>query len=138
MDALATVDDYESRYGAAPDGARVGLLLGDATALLLSAYERRFGTAYERGAHTAFDRAACAVCCAVVSRAINVPSGMTGASQLSQTAGGYSASVTFSNPTGDLFMTRADLRRLGLSGNRIGSVEAMTWADRGVYGSDNR
>lgn len=130
MDAFATVSDYEGRYGAADDQARVALLLEDATALLLSAYERHYGSEYEEGAHAAFDRNARAVCCAVVSRSLNVPTGMEGVSQLSQTAGSYSASATFSNPTGDMFVTKGDYKRLGIYGNTLRAIDAMTYADR--------
>lgn len=136
MDAFATVSDYEGRYGAADDQARLALLLEDATGLLLSAYERHYGAEYAAGEHAAFDRNACAVCCAVVSRSLNVPSGMEGVSQLSQTAGSYSASATFSNPTGDMFVTKGDYRRLGLYGNRLRAIDAMTYADRGEDGAD--
>lgn len=71
-----------------------------------------------------------AVACSIVSRAANVPLGLAGASQYSQTAGSYNASVTFANPTAELWLGKADLKRLGLAGCRIGSIDAMTGADR--------
>ena len=90
----------------------------------------RDGGEYRQGEHGAFDRAACAVACSIVSRAVNVPLGLAGASQYSQTAGSYNASVTFANPTAELWVGKADLKRLGLAGCRIGSIDAMTGADR--------
>ena len=69
--------------------------------------------------------------CAVVSRAMSAPLGLAGATQYSQTAGSYNASVTFANPTAELWLGRSDLKRLGLAGCRIGSIAAMTGADRG-------
>lgn len=129
--AFATLADYELRYGKVADAERdrVGALLEDASDMLLSAYESRWG-AYAEGEHAAFDRSACAVACSIVSRAVNVPLGLAGATQYSQTAGSYNASVTFANPTAELWVGKSDLKRLGLSGCRIGSIEAMTGADR--------
>ena len=115
--AFATLADYELRYGKVADAesGRVGALLEDASYMLLSAYESRWG-AY--------------AACSIVSRAVNVPLGLAGATQYSQTAGSYNASVTFANPTAELWVGKSDLKRLGLSGCRIGSIEAMTGADR--------
>lgn len=131
---LATVADYAARYGQPTDEGRVAALLEDATALLLSAYEQCHGAAYQEGERPAFDRAAKATCCAIVSRALNVPTGFEGATQYTQTAGSYSASVTLSNPTGDLWLSKSDRQRLGLVGYRIGSIAPMTAADRGDDG----
>lgn len=130
---FATLVDYESRYGkvAEADGGRVEALLSDASDMLLTAYESRWG-AYKAGDHAAFDRSARSVACAIVSRAVNTPLGLAGATQLSQSAGGiYNASVTFANPTAELWVGKSDLKRLGLAGTRIGSIDAMTGADRG-------
>ena len=130
-EGFATLADYELRYGAVADGDgdRVSALLADASDALLAAYESAWG-GYKAGDHPAFDRAACSVAFSVVSRAVNVPFGMAGASQLSQTAGIYNASVNFANPTGDLWLGKSDLKRLGLAGCRIGSIDAMSGADR--------
>ena len=49
--------------------------------------------------------------------AIDVP---FGASQASETAGAYSQSVTLANPYGDLFITKAERRKLGLGAARAG------------------
>ena len=128
---FATLADYESRYGevAEGDGGRVEALLSDASDMLLTAYESRWG-AYKEGEHAAFDRSARSVACSIVSRAVNTPLGLAGATQLSQTAGSYNSSVTFANPTAELWVGKSDLKRLGLAGTRIGSIDAMTGADR--------
>ena len=110
--------------------ARTEVLLQDASDLMLAAFEDRIGE-YTEGACPAFDRAAPAVCCLLVNRVLSAPSAMAGATQYSQTAGSYNASVTFANPTAELWLGRSDLKRLGLAGCRIGGIEAMTGADRG-------
>ncbi len=119
-----TLEEYAARYGTPPDPGRVSALLTDVCDMLLTAYEGRWGC-YVKGAHAAFDRGYKAVACAVVSRAVNVPDCFAGATQYSQTAGAYNASVTFANPTSDLWLGKSDLRRLGLAGTRIGSIAPM-------------
>lgn len=119
-----TLDEYADRYGMPPDPGRVSALLSDACDMLLTAYEGRWGC-YVEGAHQAFDRGYKAVACAVVSRAVNIPDCFAGATQYSQTAGAYNASVTFANPTSDLWLGKSDLKRLGLAGTRIGSIAPM-------------
>lgn len=126
---LATAQDYSARYPGGDD-ARVPALLEDASAMLVSLYRQRHGVPYREGDSAPFDLNAKAVCCAMVSRAINAGAGVFGATQVQQTAGSYSASASFAGPTGDLFTTKSDLERLGLSGQRIWSIAPMTAADR--------
>lgn len=128
---LADLAAYEARYGPAADAARASALLADASAMLVTAYERRWGEAREEGAHPEFDRSAAAVCCAVAHRALSAPGDMAGVSRYSQGAGAYTASVSFSNPTGDLWLSKSDLSRLGLDGCEVWSIPPMTDADRG-------
>lgn len=121
--SFATVDDYAARYGTPDDESRVEALLEDAAAMLAAAFRRHFGRAYEEGYSDDFDASATAVCCAVVSRAVNVPSGMVGVTQFTQTGGPYSASFSSANPTGDLYLSKSDLERLGLVGTRVWSIQ---------------
>lgn len=124
-----TLEEYASRYGTPSDPDRVAALLSDACDMLLTAYEGRWG-GYTAGARPAFDRGYRAVACSVVNRAASVPDAFAGATQYSQTAGAYNASVTFANPTADLWLGKSDLRRLGLAGMRIGSIAPMAGEDR--------
>lgn len=119
-----TLEEYSARYGTPSDPWRVSALLSDACDMLLTAYEGRWGL-YVEGAHPAFDRGYKAVACAVVGRAVNVPDAFAGATQYSQTAGDYNASVTFANPTADLWLGKSDLKRLGLAGMRVFSIAPM-------------
>lgn len=119
-----TLDEYAARYGTPADSSRVSALLSDACDMLLTAYEGRWGY-YVEGSHPAFDRGYKAVACSVVSRAVSVPDCFAGATQYSQTAGSYNASVTFANPTSDLWLGKSDLKRLGLTGTRVFSIAPM-------------
>lgn len=127
---FATLDDYAGRYGAPTEPDRVSALLGDASDTLLSEYELYWGRPYRKGDHPAFDRSAKAVCCALVHRAVVTEGSVPGATQYSQGAGGYTASVTLASPGGDLYVGKSDRRRLGLAGCRVGSIRPMTAADR--------
>lgn len=122
MDAFASVEDYTKRYGDVVDSDRVEVILSDASDAMLNAYESFWGESYQKGAHEQFDRSATAVCCAIAHRSLSVPAWFEGASQYSQTAGSYNASITFSNPTGDIYLSKTELKRLGLYGQRIGAV----------------
>ena len=114
MTAFATIEDYTARYGEPADSGRATALLDDASALLLSAYEGFWGEDYAEGAHAAFDRSACAVCCMVVNRVLAAPAAMLGATQYSQGAGGYTASVSY-----EMYLGKSDLKRLGLDVQRM-------------------
>lgn len=134
--SFATKADYEKRYGSgAPE--RVEVLLQDASALLRSNFIAYHQTAYIEGLNLRFDENACAVTCAIVARAVNVPAGFEGASQYSQHAGPYESTLTFANPTADLYVTRSERTRLGLSGIRIGSIQPMFKQDHEVNDGSN-
>ena len=130
MAIFAKVADYAARYGEPKDAERTGALLADASAILQTEYEEYHGHPYYAGAHPAFDRSACAVCCSMVARAESSASVPGGATQLTQTAGSYSASVSFSDPAGSLYVRRGDLARLGLSGSRCFSVAPEIGGER--------
>lgn len=135
MDAAGTVfaklGDLEERWRplGGEEGARAAVLLGDASDMLLAAYEERFGCAYEPDARPSFDRAAPAVCCAMVRRAMGVPDGFAGATQMSQGGGGYTASVSFGGALGDLYLGKSDLKRLGLTGSTIRAITPVVRDD---------
>ena len=120
MAALASVDDYKARYGEPADSARTEVLLQDASDLMLAAFEDRIGE-YTEGACPAFDRAAPAVCCLLVNRVLSAPSAMAGATQYSQGAGIYTASVTYGSGWGDLYLGKRARRRRGPPGRAVGA-----------------
>lgn len=72
------------------------------------------------------------VTCAMVHRSM-MSGAYAGLSNVSQGAGGYTASVAVYNPGGDLYLTRNEKRALGIGGARIGSVAPVI---DGWYGSN--
>lgn len=63
------------------------------------------------------------IACDLVRRILTVPTDQQPATQASQSAGPFSASITFANPTGDMYLTKAERRRLGISRQRAGFVD---------------
>lgn len=127
MEPFATVADYEARYGEVEDEARVSALLQDATNIIAS----QPGFAMHEGDDTWFGVLE-TVTCAMVHRSL-MSGAYAGLSNVSQGAGGYTASVSVYNPGGDLYLTRNEKRALGIGGARIGSV--APYID-GWYGSN--
>lgn len=62
------------------------------------------------------------IVCAMVKRAM-LSRDSSGISQQSETVGSFSASYTWSNPTGDLYLTREERRQLGLGAQHAGGWE---------------
>ncbi|MBS6940806.1 MAG: hypothetical protein KH142_04870 [Slackia piriformis] len=110
---FATFDDYAARYDAAEaDAERVGVLLGDASAVVAASLPA--------GADIgALAPLLTSTVCAMVNRAF-VASGMAGVSNYSEGAAGITASVTYANPSGDLYMTATEKAALGIGGGFVG------------------
>ena len=64
----------------------------------------------------------------VVARTLMTSTDMEPMSQITQSAGGYSASGTFLVPGGGLFIKKSELARLGLRRQQCGVIE--------IYGTD--
>ena len=62
------------------------------------------------------------VSCNMVIRAMSAAQDTFGLSQSSMTAGPYTQSWTYSNPSGDMYLTKAERKMLGISGGYIGSI----------------
>lgn len=127
MTPFATVADYEARYGGVDDEARVSALLQDATNIIAS----QPGFAMREGDETWMGVLE-TVTCAMAHRSL-MSGAYAGLSNVSQGAGGYTASVSVYNPGGDLYLTRNEKRALGIGGARIGSVAPVI---DGWYGSN--
>lgn len=124
MTPFATVEDYEARYGGVDDEARVSALLQDATNIIAS----QPGFAMREGDDTWLGVLE-SVTCAMVHRSM-MSGAYAGLSNVSQGAGGYTASVAVYNPGGDLYLTRNEKRALGIGCGRIGQTDP--------YGCDAR
>lgn len=108
---LATVDDLRSAgvdVGPA-DESRASFLLEWASALVRS----------ELGGEPDPD-AGRLVCCSAVGRALEAD--RAGVTQSSETVGPFSLGLTYANPSGDLYLTKAERSLLGCGRARVASV----------------
>lgn len=120
MEPFASVAQYEARYGEADDEAALTEVLMDATREI-SAELRRAGIDFIDPSPE-FADSLMQACRSMAYRAIGsgdspVPAGAT---QYSQGAGGYTESYTLGNPYGEVYMSKAERRLLGIDRARIG------------------
>lgn len=118
--AFALVSDIESRWRdlSTDEETRATVLIDDASAMLESLV-----TVDE----TDTKQAALlkTVCCSMVIRSMSATqSDVFGVSQATMTAGPYTQSQTYSNPTGDMYLTKLEKRLLGITSGYIGSIRA--------------
>lgn len=69
------------------------------------------------------------VSCAMVERAMKADGQAAGVSQMSRTMGPFAQSATFANPTGDLYLTKAERRLLGIGKQRAFSIDLLAPVD---------
>lgn len=69
------------------------------------------------------------VVCSMVKRAMQGPAALDGVVQSQQTAGPFQQGVTFANPSGDLYLTKLEKRRLGIGVQRAFSVDLLAEDD---------
>lgn len=115
--AYATIEDLEARWRQLADSeqARASILLEDAASRIdVAAPPAGPLTEPER-------RVRLIVSCDMVKRAMQAPDA-AGVEQTTQTAGSFSTQMTFANPAGDLYLSRADLRLLGVLRQKAGNV----------------
>lgn len=115
--AYATVSDIEARWHtlAPSESAKAGTLLDDAAAILdtlavLDSSDPNVAANLKM------------VSCNMVIRAMSSSADTVGMSQGSMTAGPYTQSWTFANPSGDMYLTRMEKRLLGVTQGYIGSI----------------
>lgn len=113
----ATVSDLEVRWRplTVAERSTATALIGDAEDMLVS-----LGVPddpeWERSG------VARAVVCSMVRRAMQATGALAGVSTASQSASPYSASLTFANPTGSLYLESQEKRALGITSMRMGSI----------------
>ena len=119
--AFADVSDLESRWRelSTDEEARANVLLDDASAMLSALVEVDSSDAGQAELLKI-------VCCDMVIRAMSATAADTfGVSQTSMTAGPYTQSFSYSNPSGDMYLTKLEKRLLGISTAYIGSIRPM-------------
>lgn len=119
--AFADVSDLESRWRdlSTDEEARANVLLDDASAMLSALVEVDSSDAEQAELLKI-------VCCDMVIRAMSATSyDSFGLSQSSITAGPYTQSFSYSNPSGDMYLTKLEKRLLGISTSYIGSIRPM-------------
>lgn len=117
---LATFEDVAARPGGASlDQEAVEAKITDASAMLLSMMGSRYDDTDDVQAAVLT-----AVCCSMVIRALTSYSTDVGfgVSQHSMTAGSFNESFSYSNPTGDLYVTSQEMKALGIKKSRIGTI----------------
>ena len=112
--AYADVSDLESRWRELSTGeeSRAGVLLEDASAMLATLVAVDEGDEQQAAILKI-------VACNMVKRSMS-SGDMEGLSSMSQTIGSTTASVSWSNPDGTLYLTRNEKRMLGIGGGRVG------------------
>lgn len=113
---FASVADIEARWRelSTSERTKATALLSDATALLLA-------NGVVPDISDAIKSALLkSITCNMVIRSMPVGDNFNfGVSQYSQTVGAVSESFTMPNPTGDLYLTRAEKKALGISGSKV-------------------
>lgn len=114
---FATVDDVATRWRALSESetTRCTALLSDASDLIRTSCPN-----WQTASETSLRR----VTCAAVIRALQ-SGDMTGITQSSQTAGPFTQSWSYSNPSGDLYLTKAEKKTLGGT-VQCGSIDMST------------
>lgn len=121
MAAFAEVGDLESRWRPLTpvEAGRASVLLGDASVMLRAQF-RSIDAKITAGTMDA--ALPLLVVCDMVKRALIAPVDDPAAVTRQQTAGPFSQSVTYSNPSGDLYISKADRRQLA-GGQRASYVD---------------
>lgn len=112
---FASADDLASRWHELTDDERskVETLLADASDKIITDCPH-----WTQASETTLRR----ICCAMVKRAM-LNEGMEGISQNTQTANGFSEANSYSNPDGDLYLTKSEKRSLGCGVQRMWSID---------------
>lgn len=116
LESFATVDDLESRWRELDEQekARASFLLLDASNYIRVLAGKDFADADEQTIEVLK-----AVTCDVVKRVMLADIDNGAISTMQQTAGSYSESLNFANPTGDLYLTSLEKKLLGISVQKI-------------------
>lgn len=122
--AFAEVSDVEARWRtlSATEEIQAGILLEDASAMLSRLVQVDESDAEQAGLLKV-------VCANMVVRRMASSAAPIGTDQSSITAGPYSQTYRFAAPSGDMYITKAERRLLGIASGYIGSIRPMIGAD---------
>jgi len=128
MAAFATFCDLEARWRPLSEAerTRADVLLEDASELVRSLnpnIDEQIAVGIVR------EGVAKAVACAIVKRAMQSVGDYDGITQMSETTGPFTQSASFANPTGDLYLTKDERRRLKIGSQKAGSVDLIAVED---------
>lgn len=124
LTVFATIDDINARRATPLTGTAATMATtkaSDASAIIqseLSAAGIDWSTRWANG--EAYAALLTATTCAMVERAIM--SVLPGVKSRQQSAGPYSFTDTMANPTGDLYLTSAERKALGIGRGRFGCI----------------
>lgn len=124
MASFAEVTDLEARWRplTIAEQARATVLLEDASAMLrveMPTIDARLAATPP----TLDLQIPKIIVCKMVKRAMQAGDEGAGVGSLQQTAGPFSQSTTFSNPMGDLYLTKAERKMLGAGGTAAFSID---------------
>ena len=124
--AYAGVSELEARWRSLDETeqARAAVLLEDASAML----DALTDGPHDPEAEPDYCKLLAIVACNMVQRSMGADADAFGLSQQTMTAGPYSQSWSFSNPSGDFYLTKAEKSMLGLGGG-IGHIRPMIGGD---------
>lgn len=127
MQPFASTDQYEARYGEVDDPEALEEVLMDATRAICAELDKA-GIPYD-GPDEGFADRLMQACRSMAYRAMGPDSSEVplGATQFSQGADGYTQSFTLGNPYGDVYMTKAEKRLLGIGSAK--AAFAYPWGD---------
>lgn len=114
---FASSDDLKARWPDLSDTKLAGTLLSDASQLIRDTCP---------GWALASEATLKAIACAMVKRAMIAGSDNAGLSSTQETTGPFSQTWNFSNPTGDLYLTRTEKQRLGQGRQQAFSISMET------------
>lgn len=117
-----------------PEQSRADIMLGLASnRLRLIAEEQGIDLDAKKAASEAYSDTLRWVVMEAVKRAIATPTDQPPVETYGQTAGPYSENYKYTNPSGDLWFKKSELRDLGLYGNqKLSSITPTTGTD--IYG----
>lgn len=117
--AYATLEDLEARRGVLdPDDREKAAALLDDAAVILDGLVTIDGSEEQ-------ETLLMIVSCNMVSRALSTAPDAYGVSSLSTTAGVYSESLQYANPSGDMYLTKLEKRLLGVTTSYIGYIRPI-------------